>query len=262
MSNDSVAIGAGGVALGLMCKAPVEGACKTRLCPPLTMAEAAETSRRFIADVAAVIADVAAAATFGARGVAVYAPEGAEAAFAGLLPNGFAMLGQRGGDLGARLRHATADLLGSGAGGVCLVGADSPTLPASLLRRAVDALQRPGDRIVLVPAIDGGYCLVGIKRLHPELFDGIAWSSSQVLAQTLGRAADLGLPTTLLPVWYDVDDLASLRLLLHELFGGGSPFTADGQGGSPAPHSRRYLQTLLEAPDRYRFGLPEFATRG
>jgi uncharacterized protein len=245
------------VALGLMCKAPVEGLCKTRLCPPLTMAEAAEMSRRFIADVAAVIADAAPAA--GARGVAVYSPAGAEAVFAGLLPDGFATLGQRGDDLGERLLHATADLLVDGCGGVCLINADSPTLPASLLRRTVEALRRPGDRIVLGPAVDGGYYLVGMKRLHAELFEGIAWSTGQVLAQTLGRAADLGLPTTLLPVWYDVDDLASLRLLMHELFGDGLPLAVDGLRGSPARRSREYLQALLEAPGPRRFGLPAFA---
>ncbi|MBK8210066.1 MAG: DUF2064 domain-containing protein, partial [Rhodospirillales bacterium] len=79
---------------------------------------------------------------------------GAEAAFDGVLPRGFGMLAQRGIDLGERMLNAVDDLFSAGFGGVCLVNSDSPTLPAALLRQAVAELRRPGDRIVLGPAID------------------------------------------------------------------------------------------------------------
>lgn len=250
--------GGRGIALGVMCKAPAEGACKTRLCPPMTAREAAEVARCFIADVASVIEGVAGGGR--ARGLAVHAPADAQAALEGLLPAGFDMLGQRGADLGERLLHATEDLLAAGHGGVCLINADSPTLPPALLLRTIDALRRPGDRLVLGPAIDGGYYLVGLKRAHAALFRGIAWSTSQVLAQTLARAADLRLPVVLLPMWYDVDDLGALQLLLHELFGHGVPIAADGLAGSPAPRSRRYLASLLTGGDVSRFGFPGTAT--
>ena len=250
----------GVIALGIMCKAPREGACKTRLSPPLSAAEAAELSRCFIADVGSVIAEMAPAA--GARGVAIYTPVGSEAAFDGLLPDGFARLGQRGDDLGERLLCATEDLLAGGDGGVCLINSDSPTLPASLLRQTVDALRRPGDRVVLGPAVDGGYYLIGLKRAHAPLFQGVAWSTGQVLAQTLTRAAALKVPLTLLPLWYDVDDLSALQLLLHELFAGGVPLAVDGLCGSPASHSRQYLQSLLRAPNASRFGFPAAAAVG
>lgn len=130
------------IALGLMCKAPLDGACKTRLCPPLTTVEAGEVARCFIADVAAVIDGVS-----GSGGVAVYTPLGAEAAFDGVLPRGFGMLAQRGIDLGERMLNAVDDLFSAGFGGVCLVNSDSPALPAALLRQAVAELQRPGDSI-------------------------------------------------------------------------------------------------------------------
>lgn len=243
------------IALGIMCKAPLEGACKTRLCPPLTAAEAAAVARAFIADIAGVIAGVAGEG--GAAGIAVYTPEGSEAAFAGLLPDGFRMLAQRGGDLGARLRHAAEELLSDGYGGVCLINADSPTLPAALLRQAIAALRRPGDRVVLGPACDGGYCLIGLKRPHAALFEGVRWSTSHVLAETLARIAGLGVALTLLPLWYDVDDHGSLQVLLHELFGRGNPLAADGLRGSPAPHSRRTLGALLQAADAARLGVPD-----
>lgn len=245
------------IALGIMCKAPVDGACKTRLCPPLTTTEAAAVSRCFISDVADVIRGVSPGG-----GVAVYTPKGAEPAFEGVLPPGFGMLAQRGVDLGERLLHASEDLLAAGYLGVCLINSDSPTLPAALLRQAMAALRQPGERIVLGPAIDGGYYLIGLKTAHATLFRDIAWSTSQVLAQTLARAAGLDLPVVMLPCWYDVDDLGSLQLLLHELFGGRNPLAADGLAGAPAPNSRACLEALLRTSEASRFGFAAAALAG
>lgn len=242
----------GDIALAIMCKAPIEGACKTRLCPPLTAREAAEISGCFIADIAGVIDDVSGSGGIG--GAAVYTPAGEEMAVARLLPPGFRMLAQRGMDLGERLLFATEDLLSAGFGGVCLINSDGPTLPAALLRQAVTALRQPGERIVLGPAIDGGYTLIGMKQPHVSLFRGIAWSTGQVLAQTLARAAGLAAPLSLLPMWYDVDDLDTLQLLLHELFGDGNPLAVNGLTGAAAPCSRRYLQDLLRDALPGRFG--------
>jgi rSAM/selenodomain-associated transferase 1 len=241
-----------GIAFGIMCKAPRAGMSKTRLCPPLTGEEAAALSCCFIADVAAVIAGLRADAR--AHGVAVYTPPGAESAFDGLLPPGFSLLAQRGDSLEARMVAATGDLFDSGYDGVCLLNSDSPTLPETLLQAASTALTRLGDRLVLGPAMDGGYYLIGLKRPHADLFRDIAWSTGQVLQQTLGAAAALRLPVTLLPTWYDVDDPAGLRCLLHELFGSGTSLAADGLKGSPAPRSRQYLERLLAGPDGARLG--------
>jgi rSAM/selenodomain-associated transferase 1 len=241
------------IAFGIMCKAPINGASKTRLCPPLTPAEAAQLSRCFIADVASALDSVS--AEVHCCGIAVYTPAGEESAFEGLLPQRFGMLLQRGADLGERLLGATEDLLAAGFAGVCLINSDSPTLPAALLKRTVQALHSPGDRIVLGPAIDGGYYLIGLKHPYRPLFDGIPWSTNKVLAQTLARAAALRLPVAVLPPWYDVDDAGTLQLLLHELFGHGVALATDGVRGSPAASSRAYLQSLLLQEDdaRLRF---------
>ena len=248
----------GQIALGIMCKVPHSGWSKTRLCPPLTPDEAAELSRCFIADVAESIATLSQAENV--RGVAVYTPEGAEEGFDGLLPEGFARVAQRGGDLGERLLNATSDLLGVGFEAACLINSDSPTLPPRVLFDVVKVLRQPGDPVVLGPAIDGGYTLIGLKRPRAALFQGIAWSTNQVLVQTLSCAAAEGLPVSLLPLWYDVDDEASLQLLLEELFGGGIGL---GQGNSvtpPAARSRAYLAELLAASARPGLSLP--ARRG
>ncbi len=241
------------IAFGIMCKAPINGASKTRLCPPLTPTEAAQLSRCFIADLASALDSVPAEAD--GCGIAVYTPAGEESAFEGLLPQRFGMLLQRGADLGERLLGATEDLLAAGFAAVCLINSDSPTLPTALLERTAEALRFPGERIVLGPAIDGGYYLIGLKHPHRPLFDGVPWSTSQVLAQTLARAAALRLPVAVLPTWYDVDDAGTLQLLLHELFGHGVALATDGLCGSPAASSRAFLQTLLlrEGGARLRF---------
>ncbi|MGZ8996768.1 MAG: TIGR04282 family arsenosugar biosynthesis glycosyltransferase [Rhodospirillales bacterium] len=232
------------IALAIMCKAPISGESKTRLCPPLKPDEAAALSGCFIADVATSVAEVARRTK--ARGYAMIAPAGTEAAFAGLLPDGVFILPQRGPDLSARLIHATRDLLAAGLAGVCLINADGPTLPLGLLAEAVALLRDPEDRLVLVPAIDGGYALIGLKRDEPGLFADIAWSTSRVLAQTLVRAARRGLPVSILPPWYDVDDTSGLALLCQELLGsGGFPLARPGTKGAPAPRTSAFVAGLF-----------------
>ncbi len=233
--------------MGIMAKVPRSGYVKTRLVPPLTHEQATLLSQCFLRDVAASIARAADAHPGRIHGLAVYLPQGEERAFDGLLPQGFRLLLQRGEDLGERLFHASEDLLSAGFHSVCLVNADSPTLPTSLLRDAVLALQAPGDRVVLGPATDGGYYLIGLKRAHGRLFQGISWSTPEVFAQTLERARELQLEAHLLPEWYDVDDQQSLRLLCRELFGASSAGPPDGPGAS----TRALLETLLPQLDSF-----------
>lgn len=213
------------------------GAVKTRLVPPLTSEEAANLHACFLRDMAVTVAEVVARES--AAGVVVYTPLGAEAAFHGILPGGFRLLVQRGESLGDRLCNATEDLLGQGYGSLCLVNSDSPTLPGSLFNLAIESLSHDGDRVVLGAAADGGYYLIGLKNLHPRLFDGISWSTGEVLAQTIERAAEMGLEVELLPAWYDVDDAATLNKLCEELFLLGAQ-----DGNCPAPHTREYLARL------------------
>ena len=96
--------------------------------------------------------------------------------------------------------------------GAILVNADSPTLPASILRAAV-APFAAGDAVVLGPAIDGGYTLIGLSRPHARVFADIPWSTPHVYRLTLERAAEIGVPVVNVPRWYDVDDGQTLRLL-------------------------------------------------
>src|SRR5258705_12573017 len=125
---------------------------------------------------------------------------------------------------------------------VLLVNGDSPTLPPRLLAQAIEALRAPGDRMVLGPANDGGYYLIGLKHPYQQLFARIAWGTETVARTTCERAAEIGLATTLLPEWYDVDDLKTLRWLQDELFGHATRF----RGGGFAAASRAFLKAGLE----------------
>lgn len=131
-------------------------------------------------------------------------------AMAGASP-GFDVLAQRGGDLGERLDGAFADVFRLGYDCVVIVGSDLPTIPVPYLQRALAAIGRPGDRVVLGPAEDGGYYLIALKRMHSELFRGIEWSTSRVLEQTVAAARQKGVAVELVDQWYDVDNRTDLQ---------------------------------------------------
>ena len=240
-------------ALGLMAKAPLAGEVKTRLVPPLTPREAAALNLCFLRDMAANIKSVS--ETEAAAGLVVYTPTGAESAFDGVLPEGFKLLAQRGTSLGERLCNATDDLLTQGYGAVCLINSDSPTLPNPILIRAIESLATGGDRVVLGAAEDGGYYLIGLKRAHKNLFNEIAWSTSDVLARTKQRAAEIDLPVELLPPWYDVDDAQTLQRLCEELL-----CMPSVDGGYPAPHTRAFLDAIVKTEGLQRI-CPELSGR-
>ena len=210
---------------------------RLRLSPPFTPEQSAELSACFIRDVAATIEGVA--AETGANRYAVYTPVGSEADLQPLLPERFALLAQSDGDLGARLTAMMQMLFSAGHRGVILVGSDGPTLPHAILRDAVAFCQR--DNVVISPAHDGGYNLIGLSQPHQEIFRGIAWSTPQVYSQTRQRVSQLGLTTIELPRWYDVDDADGLRTLEAELAGQPLPFARPGLVGAPAHATRAFL---------------------
>ena len=202
-------------ALAIMAKAPRSGAVKTRLVPPLTHDQAAALGACFLRDTLNTVRQ--ATRETHTHGFLLYAPADAADEMAAFAPHEFTALPQRGATLGARLTNAVADIYALGYDSLCLLGADSPTLPAAFLVTAVGHLQRPGERVVIGPADDGGYYLIGLKTPCYELFEEIAWSSENVLTQTLAQAATQNLAVELLPAWYDVDDAASLRRLVLEV---------------------------------------------
>ncbi len=112
---------------------------------------------------------------------------------------------QQGQDLGERMANAFARTFESGRDKVVLIGTDCPTLKSQHLLQAFEALNHSD--LVVGPASDGGYYLIGMNRSMDFLFEGITWSSELVLSQTLALAAAQGLQTSLLPVLEDIDTL-------------------------------------------------------
>lgn len=234
------------IAFAVMAKAPLVGAVKTRLVPPLSAEDAAALGAAFLQDAAGNI--LAAAQSAPVAGYVAFAPADAAPLFRGLLPEAIGLLPSRRAGLAASLYDATKDLLAAGHDAVCLVNADSPNLPTGFLVEAARNLLKPGQRLVLGPAEDGGYYLIGLKRAHRRLFEDIDWSTERVFGQTLDRAAELGLEAVALPHWYDVDDAASLRRLGDELL---------GHAGTPEQYAAPCTVAFLR-----RFHADAAATRG
>ncbi len=232
---------AGPTAIGIICKAPRPGHSKTRLAAAIGPDAAAQLATCFLRDVARTIDGLP--TRLACRGYAVYAPAGAEAILRRLLPASFDLLLQADHELGNVLAGATRDLLAAGHDGVVLVNGDSPTLPPSLLTQAVEALRRPGDRMVLGPASDGGYYLIGLKALHRRLFAEIPWGTDAVARRTLERASEIELEAVCLPEWYDVDDAETLAWLRAELAGRSVRF----RNGSAATATRECLAAMMVA---------------
>ncbi|MGO9546557.1 MAG: DUF2064 domain-containing protein [Rhodomicrobium sp.] len=231
--------------IAVMAKASFAGRAKTRLCPPLTFEEAAAFNTAFLKD----IADNLVAASRGSSiaGSLAFGPPGSEDFFRAHIPASIGLFEVWYPDFGACLKEALRGQFERGHRAACVLNSDSPTLPVSLLMEMASVLAEPGDRAVLGPSSDGGYYLLAVKAMHTRLFEDIAWSTDIVAAQTLERAAEIGLPVHVLPEWYDVDDCASIRLLIEELL--------EGRGfsrslrSSPARHSLALLQSMVSNAD-------------
>ena len=194
-------------ALVILTKAPQPGQSKTRLVPPLSYAEAAELARALLLD------QLESLTTFrGARLFIAFTPETAAGFFEGFISQGFTSIAQRGGSLGERMSHAFEHVFASAFENVILIGSDLPTLPVKFFHQAYAWLEKSAD-VVLGPSADGGYYLIGMKRMTPAIFADIAWSSADVLPQTIHKLDNLGLRHELLSEWYDIDTAKDLERL-------------------------------------------------
>ena len=229
-----------------MTKAPQAGKVKTRLTPALTPEEAAELNRCFLRDLGMSI--LQACEQSPAQGVGIFTPLGAEAAYVDILPPEFFLIPQRGDKFGERLLLAAEDLFKVGFESLCLINSDSPTVPASAFAEAAIELANPGDRLVLGPSEDGGYYLIGLKKLHRRVFEEIDWSTERVFTQTKERAAELSVPVYELERGLDVDDRVTLMRLCERLF-------CVEANPTEAVATRKFLGELFER-GRDRFAIP------
>jgi hypothetical protein len=218
-------------ALAIFAKAPIAGQVKTRLCPPLSLEEAAELYRCFLLDTVA-----RAVSLPGVQVYVAFTPPDGEALLRKLLPYPLHYLPQRGESLGEREANVFAELLPAGFSRVVLIGGDIPTLPLSHLQEAFSLLADAQRDVALGPSTDGGYYLIGARAFHPELFENITWSTSAVLAETFVQARRAGLRVVQVPAWYDIDSKEDLHQLVAELT---PPIS-----GERAPTTRAFLARL------------------
>ena len=203
-------------ALFVMAKDPRAGQVKTRLCPSLTPERAARLYECFLSDVLDLVAGVP-----GVAPVVAFSPPEAHGEFARLTSGRFQLVPQAGADLGARLENTFRILFQQGYERVAAVSTDSPDLPMQYLADAFARLENAP--VVLGPCPDGGYYLIGLSRLIPELFRDMPWSTERVVSETEARARGLGAAVRRLPEWHDVDTAADLDRLVRDLAGNGRP---------------------------------------
>jgi rSAM/selenodomain-associated transferase 1 len=167
-----------------------------------------------------------------------YEPAEADDWFASRFP-GLPRIAQRGDDLGERLAAITSDAWKLRYRPCVLIGSDAPDLPPQRITAALTSLV-PGSVIdvVLCPAADGGYCLIGLGGPYGSLFRHIGWSSDRVVRDTLARAAEAELHVELTAPWYDVDtpgDIAALRVRLATADAAVAPATREWLSLHPGP---------------------------
>ena len=191
--------------LGVFAKEPRPGEVKSRLAETVGPDQAARLYECFLRDFLTRIQSVVASR------VVAYTPDSARNFFASLVGSRFELDRQSGGDLGERMGAFFRRSFAGGACQVVLVGSDSPHLPIDRIEQAFEQLANHD--VVLGPSEDGGYYLVGMRRLILEVFSRVAWSTSEVLAQTMRRLESVGVTPRLLEPFDDIDrpdDLARL----------------------------------------------------
>jgi uncharacterized protein len=212
-------------AVVIMAKQPQPGRTKTRLCPPFTPQQAACFYEALLKDTLLLVDGIA-----GVQLAVAITPPESEAYFKTATSPGTLLLPVEGVHIGECLNAVLNCLLDSGYQKALALNADGPSLPRQYVIQALDLLDEHD--LVLGPGEDGGYYLVGLKGSQPGIFEGIQWSTVQVLGQTLAQAGRLHLKTALTPPWYDIDLPSDVERLRAEI---------DCLPPDALPHCRRFF---------------------
>jgi len=214
----------------IFAKYPAPGAVMTRLCPPLTPEEAAAVQRACIR-----VLCERAFRSWPVRPVLVISPDDAEERFREFVGPYVPIMPQGTGDLGERLTRAAQSALADGSPEVLIIGADSPTIRADVLTAASEKLEKAD--VVIGPCDDGGFYLIGLKRVEDGMFADIDWGTQRVMAQTTRRIKARGMSLAKLGPWYDIDRPADLERAVRDIRSAQQPDDYE---------LRRVLETVLE----------------
>ncbi len=214
--------------LGVFVRSAVTGEVKTRLSPALSPENARDLYMAFVADISSRLAAAGYRPTIFLSGEATTEPA--------LFDPKWPVVPQVEGPLGHRLAVAFEHLLKQSGDRAVIIGTDSPDLPIAYLKRAFQRLKHRD--VVIGPAMDGGYYLIGLRAPAPAIFANIAWGTSKVFAQTLDAIEREGLSLALAGPWHDVDDADSLNFFA-------TLERARAMAGNPLlPQTSRILATL------------------
>jgi rSAM/selenodomain-associated transferase 1 len=199
-------------AIIVFAREPIAGRAKTRLIPSLGRDGAARLADAFIADALAKAAKIKNSRLVLAGDCA--GPAQSSPYFRRLAQRfGAELIGQGKGHLGQRM----ARVLGrySESAGAILMGTDTPSLPLSFIRESIEDLREAP--VVIAPALDGGYYLVGVRGPLPDIFGALNWGGAAVMKQTLQRLRSQRIAYRMGRWWYDIDRAADLALLAADL---------------------------------------------
>jgi rSAM/selenodomain-associated transferase 1 len=190
-------------------KYPEKGMVKSRLAERFGDEFAAGLYENFIFDLLAILDDMA------CRMQLYFYPPEKEAEIRELFGDKYEYLPQHGADLGERMSDAFTRSFAEGFSSVILIGSDLPDLPRRIIEEAFAALESQNDAVI-GPAADGGYYLIGLKKqaFTPDIFRGLSWSTSSVLAQTTNILQASGHRLCFVDEWFDVDTGADLMSLI------------------------------------------------
>ncbi len=195
--------------LVLFAKVPELGRVKTRLAREVGEGAARDLAEAFLLDTLSTAASVD-----GVQVAVAYSPTTGEDWFRTRAPDAL-LVPQPETDFGSRMNAAMNAMFEAGASRCVMIGMDTPQLEPGRIESAFEALKEYD--VCLGPSEDGGYYLIGLRAPAPQLFEGIAWSTASVLAETLSRAAESGLSVHQLDSEFDIDEAADLERLLAVL---------------------------------------------
>lgn len=193
-----------------MTKVPQAGEVKTRLQPFLTAQQSAEISICFLQDAEQK------AKTVEQNLIIAFSPIEKKNLLIDILQTKPILVEQKGANLGERMFHAFEFAFFHDSDAVIMIGTDSPTFPAEFIERAFIFLETKTDA-VLGRTEDGGFYLIGLRKLDKKIFENVEWSSPKTFEQTKRNIENLNLSLSEIPVWYDVDTPEDLKKLEKEL---------------------------------------------
>ncbi len=194
----------------IFAKYPEPGRVMTRLCPPLSADEAATIQRGCIR-----LLCERAFRAWPVRPLLVTAPDDRGEDFRTFVSPFVPLMNQGEGDLGERLLRAMESVLQADEPYVLIIGSDSPTMPPDRLTQAAEAMGRCD--MVIGPAEDGGFYLIGVRRLHPDMFAGVQWGGDSVSDTVKSQATRCGLSVEVLEPWYDIDRFEDLERAARDM---------------------------------------------